>query len=179
VSRGPVSFVAGDFNRDGCADVVVSSNRVLPADPEGVEVFIGDGLGGLRPGGIFPAANTFGVSLGAVDLNGDGAQDLVYSTASSSEFRVGVLLGNGGGGFGVPRFYFVGAHNTDPRDLILADLNSDGSPEVLSSLRAGHSVSVADGDGSSGFVTARVQTPPPSSPTRRGRSSSATSTATG
>ncbi|MBE7500481.1 MAG: VCBS repeat-containing protein [Verrucomicrobiales bacterium] len=157
LSRAPVNLVTGDFNRDGNQDVVISANRVFTTDPDGVEIFLGDGQGGLRPGGIFTAASSFQFPLRAVDLDADGALDLVYVAFFNGNFWAGVLLGNGGGGFGVPRTYFVG--NNQFLDLALVDVTSDGRTDLLSSHNGAHHISVADGDGFGGFVTARILSP--------------------
>ncbi|MBX3744935.1 MAG: VCBS repeat-containing protein [Verrucomicrobiae bacterium] len=156
LSRAPINLVTGDFNRDGHPDVVISANPVFTADPASVEIFLGDGQGGLRPGGVFTATSNFQFPLRAADLDADGALDLVFVTFGNQTFQAGVLLGNGGGGFGVPRIYYVG---NNLRDLALADVTGDGRTDLLSTPSNSQSISVADGDGFGGFVTARILSP--------------------
>ncbi|HMO65141.1 MAG TPA: VCBS repeat-containing protein, partial [Verrucomicrobiota bacterium] len=101
--------------------------------------------------------SNFQFPLRAAALDADGALDLVFVAFAGGNFWSGALLGNGGGGFGVPRIYYVG-HNL--RDLALADVTGDGRTDLLSTpSNNSQSISVADGDGFGGFVTARILSP--------------------
>src|SRR5579885_289994 len=64
------------------------------------------------------------LTLGPVaDVNGDGRPDLV--TVDHNSYEVSVLLGNGDGTFGRPRFICYGY------SAAVADVNGDGKPDLL------------------------------------------------
>jgi hypothetical protein len=67
--------------------------------------------------------------LEVAELTGNGIPDLVIADAEDDE--VGVMLGNGAGGFDAPSWFPVAAH---PSDIHVADFNNDGSPDLLVSL---------------------------------------------
>ncbi len=60
------------------------------------------------------------------DLTGSGVPDLVLTDGAND--RVGVMLGNGAGGFGAPTWYPVAGH---PAFISVADFNNDGHPDLL------------------------------------------------
>jgi hypothetical protein len=62
----------------------------------------------------------------AVDIDGDGRLDLVYTNEDFS--TVGVLFGNGNGTFGTPDEYPAGANTYG---FALADVNGDGAVDVV------------------------------------------------
>lgn len=67
--------------------------------------------------------------LQAADLNGDGRQDIVYLSSSSTE-GPHVLLGNGDGTFGADTIIPVPPGNSY-RTLAIADINKDGRKDLL------------------------------------------------
>jgi FG-GAP-like repeat len=60
------------------------------------------------------------------ELTGNGIPDLVIVNAERN--AVGVMLGNGAGGFGAPTWYPVAGH---PAFIRVADFNDDGYPDLL------------------------------------------------
>jgi hypothetical protein len=60
------------------------------------------------------------------DLTESGVPDLVLTDGAND--RVGVVLGNGAGGFGAPTWYTVAGH---PAFISVADFNNDGHPDLL------------------------------------------------
>jgi len=85
-------IVVGDFNNDTFPDIVVGDGH------PGCLLFLGNGHGGFAAGSLITNGTVFcGAGLAACDLNGDGNLDLV--TDSLSFKGVGVLLGDGHGGF--------------------------------------------------------------------------------
>lgn len=88
--------------------------------------------GGIRPN-----------SIAVADVNGDGDSDLVVANSSSN--TVGVLLGNGAGGFGAPTTYAVGS---GPLSVAVGDLNGDPRPDVVVANWASDDISVLIGGAS-------------------------------
>jgi hypothetical protein len=80
------------------------------------------------------------------DMNGDGLVDIVVVDRYGK--RVGVLLGNGAGGF-----VSAGMQNTDgqPTSLTVTDFNRDGRPDVALSLEKVDLTQVFLGDGGGGL----------------------------
>jgi uncharacterized protein (TIGR03437 family) len=103
-------FVAGDFNRDGFADVAIT------VAPSHMIVFLGNGDGTLQPGVIY-AGTAGGLAIG--DFNGDSISDLAT--------KGGILIGNGDGTFKSEQPYPSGLLGTPT----VADFNGDGKQDIL------------------------------------------------
>jgi len=96
-------------------------------------------------------------SIGALaigDVTGDGLGDAVvsdigYTPPSTFAKRIAVLAGTSGGGLFPTTFHAVG---TEPRDVLLADLDQDGDLEVLTANRGSDDVSVLINDGLGNFT---------------------------
>lgn len=108
----------------------------------------------------FAAAQTFpnggssplSVAAGAVavgDFDGDGHADLATTNVFSN--NVGVLLGNGSGGFASPVAFDSG--DTFPVSLAVGDFNNDGKADLAVANFSGSDVGVLLGDGSGGFAS--------------------------
>lgn len=97
-----------------------------------------------------PAAHHFpGRGPGAIavgDLNGDGRPDVV--TANALGDTVGVLLGNGRGGFATRAAFATGE---GPVSVAVGDFNGDGRQDLVTANRDADTVSVLLGDGHGGF----------------------------
>src|SRR5512135_2610957 len=89
--RLPGALATGDFNRDGKMDLAVGSGGA-----DDVVVFLGDGRGGFRQDGSFPAGPSPTEIVAAV-FNRDGRLDLAI--ANHGVPSVTLLLGDGNGGF--------------------------------------------------------------------------------
>jgi hypothetical protein len=149
----PGEMALGDVNGDGHLDLALADH-----DLYAVTVLLGDGKGGFAPAPGSPFAmkqgehpHTHGLAL--VDVNGDGALDLL--TVNNDDNDVAVLLGDGKGGFrpapGSP--FAVGP---SPYPLAVGDVNGDGRPDIItpSSKPGERTVTVLLGDGRGGFKPA-------------------------
>ncbi|MGH9431063.1 MAG: FG-GAP-like repeat-containing protein [Terriglobia bacterium] len=120
----PSSLSVGDFNNDGNLDVVVVYG--LSKGNSGATL-LGNGDGTFR-GPILLPSGAGGISQGAADINHDGKLDLVVSQQEGGTFVT--LFGNGDGTFQNPITAYVAANDTGPA-MVLADLNGDGQPDLV------------------------------------------------
>lgn len=146
VGSSPEDLALVDLNNDGEIDVAAAN-----ASSDDISVLLGDGSGGFNeaPGSPFSvgadAGSTRSIDFG--DFNGDGNIDLTASSARNGQ--VGILLGDGVGGF-APAAESPYTVFTSPQSLNVSDLDSDGLVDVLvvHSLGARLSILSGDGDGS-------------------------------
>jgi hypothetical protein len=111
----------GDLNGDGAPDIVVSHL----AYPGALEVRLNQGDATFGASTTYPG-NLFEVRSTAIgDLNGDGANDLVF--ANYGEHSLAVFFNQGDGTFG-PQVDWSLA--TEAWSVALGDLNSDGHLDV-------------------------------------------------
>ena len=100
-----------------------------------VSVLLGDGTGGLSDATLFytgsdtvaPLEATNPRSVAIADFNGDGNADIVVTNSSTN--NVGVLLGNGSGGFAAPLTFTTDAMS-GVFGIAVADFNGDRRPDV-------------------------------------------------
>jgi hypothetical protein len=144
VGTGPgnmSSMAVADLNNDGNLDVVVinQSSAVL-------SVLLGNGDGSFRPP-VNTAILAEPQAVAAADFNADGHMDLVYTSGgvNGGWGSVEVLLGDGQGGFAARHQYQV--HTQNPGGLAVADLNTDGRPDVVTVNPSTISVLLGNGDG--------------------------------
>lgn len=141
------SVAIGDLNADGKPDLAASSNENVLAGV--VSVLLGNG------DGTFGANVDYGVGreprcVAIGDLNGDGKPDLVTANAvGSSSGMVTVVLGHGDGTFGAA----VDQHATgdSPQSVAIADLDRDGSPDLVTANYNASTVSILLGNGAGAY----------------------------
>ena len=117
---GPVRLAVLDLEGDGTLDVVVRSRTGVGTTTR-LTLLRGDGSGALAAGGVFELDGA-GNEFAAVDVNGDGLDDLALAIGG----RLEVLLSDGLGNF-------VPAADTllnQAHSLAVADLDGDGVPDL-------------------------------------------------
>ena len=135
----PSDVVVADLTGDAAPDVAT-------ADGDGLSILAGDGTGGLlAPLHLSVGEGCRRVVAGDLDLDGD--VDLVFTRNSWDDYSgIGVLLGDGAGGFSPLTAYST---TLEPGDLALCDLNADDKPDLVTTdhLEGDAEVSAFLGDG--------------------------------
>ena len=139
------SLAIGDVNGDGHADLMVANrcNSSSNCTNGAVGVLLGNGDGTFQSALQYPSGGLFAQSVALVDLNADGKPDVVVSNECQSNSNcqdgasTGVLLGNGDGTFQLSASYATGSSDFEDfegpsiTEVLVADVNGDGSPDVL------------------------------------------------
>jgi hypothetical protein len=119
-AQAGAGIVITDLNNDGNADVIAANNA-------GAFAFLNKGHGAFSVSNT--GANAQGGEILAVgDINGDGKKDLVVANGLGEVFT---YLGNGKGGFTAGPGYPLTMNSDGSRNVILADFNRDGAPDLL------------------------------------------------
>jgi hypothetical protein len=145
---GALNYVAtGDFNGDGKQDIVASD-----AVTSEIALFLGNGSGTFQDEPGFPAASSggaYGMVVG--DFNGDHKPDIAVLGSPAS---VIVLLNSstgGAAGFEGPASYAI---NGEGWGIASADLNRDGTLDLVVTQGNSAFVSILLGQGDGTFVSA-------------------------
>jgi hypothetical protein len=147
--RRPSALAAGDFNGDGRLDLVVGSEGA-----DDVTVLLGDGRGGLRRTGRFPAGRE-PAEIAVADLNRDGILDLAIANHGAP--LVTILLGNGEGGFrAAPGSPISVRSNPHPHTIGACDVNGDGALDLVIDSWGENRFTLLRGNGKGGFATPGV-----------------------
>jgi hypothetical protein len=136
-----------DVNHDGFVDVLVSSSS-------GIVVFPNQGDASFSAGDFYPLYDRR--FDGVADFNGDGLPDLV-----GADFHSAYIYFNRDGGFAEsPERRFL--TNQYPELIFPADLDLDGTPDLIATLAGGRSAILLN-DGAGGFsddMISDIVTPP-------------------
>lgn len=135
----PNGMAVGDFNRDGKADIAVTSENNLIS-------LLGDGDGTFPGRSATPVGNT-AVGVKVLDIDRDGILDAVVANYGSN--TVSVLLGNSNGTFQSQITYAAG---NQPYQIVHGDFNRDGKIDlaVMNWNVAAVSVLLGNGNGTFG-----------------------------
>ncbi len=143
----PVDIAVADFDGDGHPDLVTANYTV---GGRTVSVLLGSGDGSFRLAGSY-AAGPFTTAVAVGDFNGDGRPDIVTANPTGSVREDGtatVLLGNGDGTFRVMAPFAAGP---GVRAVTVADLNQDGTPDLVAPNHRGGPLTVLLGNGNGTF----------------------------
>lgn len=127
-SVGPMSVTTGDFNQDGHPDIAVGT------DEGSIYILLnkGTGDGSFNPAVLYTGyqGDNFFSDITAVDLNGDGSLDLIYTQAFGG--AVSVMLNNGDGTF-QPEIQNdnTGGSGFEGNGFAVGDFNNDGVPDAV------------------------------------------------
>jgi hypothetical protein len=119
----PSGVATADFNGDGRPDFAVSFPSI--AMPFTIYLNQANGTFANTPGTTL--MNHGALTIAAADLNNDGFADLVMIDEQSK----GILVVLGGAGASFSLFGFLPTGGNTPVRIALADVNGDGSPDVL------------------------------------------------
>lgn len=163
VTNAPVSVAVADLNADGNLDIVLGN---APGYANGtLGVLLGNGDGTFQNQQLVAtfSRDTFLWSLATGDVNHDGNSDIVvsyddYDQASGSVGKYLVIgLGNGDGTFQAPQSIatstsaFAGGPRFDAEPVVVADVNTDGLPDVIVLKPGDNSVGILLGNGDGTF----------------------------
>jgi len=155
------SVAVADVNGDGKPDVLVANGgcHASPCSGDGtVSVLLGNGDGTFQGEATYASGGSLAASVVVADVNADAKPDLLvahcnwgvsYCNANGS---VGVLLGNGDGTFQPAVTYSSGGINAT--SAAVADVNSDGRPDLLVVNADSGTVGVLLGNGDGSFQAA-------------------------
>lgn len=144
------AVVVGDFNGDGLTDIVA----LTYPEPTTLTLLLNTGTNTFTVTDVTAATGNPIVSNGpsaiAVgDFNGDGIADLAY--ANETPGTVGVVLGNGSGGFTFAGAFTVGSQ---PAAIVVADFNGDGNADIATADSGSETITILLGNGAGSFKAA-------------------------
>jgi hypothetical protein len=143
------SYSFGDFNHDGFEDLMFGRNSNSGGQ---IKLFLNDKTGSgtvVLSASLPTGAGAAPVAIDALDLDGDGWDDIL--TANGSDGTFSVLLNDGSGAFPAVKQYTAGS---DVAMLVAMDVNGDGFPDVITASTVDQTISVFINDGDGTFAPA-------------------------
>ena len=145
----PQGILMSDVTGDGHADIVTAN-----IGSSSLSLLVGDGSGEFAPAQSL-TAGVGPVMVATGDVDGDGRADLVSLDHTGQS--VSVLTGAGNGQFAAAQTYPICPDRSDllanpwPWGLALADVDGDGSPDIVTANTQNDTVSVLPNDGTGAF----------------------------
>lgn len=143
-ASGTRSVLIADLNGDGIADLVVNDNPVL--------IYLGKSDGTYSEAAVPPISGPVAGPMLIGDFNGDGIPDLAVAMYSSA--NISVLLGNGDGTFQASIQASLPSNAVDPSQIVTADFNGDGIPDLAVLDNNGSTITILLGNGDGTFTAA-------------------------
>jgi hypothetical protein len=141
----PYGVAAADFDGDGYIDLAVSKL----AGPQ-LSLFRNQGNGTFGPLiSMGPTSPAFGVTF--ADINGDGLPDIAAAAIPPGSTSYALVYFNQGSGTFAPAQSF--AVGNSPAFIASADLDGNGSADLITANQGGDSVSVLLNQGAGSFAT--------------------------
>ncbi len=126
---------AGDVNRDGFADFLVSNNLASPWGTYGVALYLGSESGPVSPPAWYRLTFTVPAVVSAAgDVNNDGYDDIIIGAGTLSPSGTGIVevwLGASGGFGESPQFSTSGGPSFGYSVCTAGDVNDDGYDDVI------------------------------------------------
>jgi hypothetical protein len=146
----PYDVAVADVNGDGKVDALVANYASGT-----LGVLLGTGTGSFTLQANPPATGAGGgssvpYSVAIADVNKDGKPDALVANRGTS--TLGVLLGNGSGGFTLQASSPSTGVGSKPTSVAIADFNGDGKADALVTNTDAGTLEVLLGNGSGGFT---------------------------
>jgi hypothetical protein len=138
-----------DLNGDGIPDVVLQSNPV--------SIYLGNKNGTYTEAAAPSIQGPTSNPIVSADFNGDGIPDLTVPLYGSNQMAI--LLGKGDGTFAKPVMAVVPGSNVSIDQILTADFNGDGIPDLAVIDGNSSTVDILLGNGN-GTFTPEANTPP-------------------
>ncbi len=141
----------GDVDDDGDLDQIVGNEDFgCASDFDAVSVSRNNGDGAFPGEPQLVTMSFFPTDTDVSDMNNDGVADLVGGgSGQGGQDDMAVALGNGDGSFAAPVLSSTGLEH---REIVVRDLDADGSPDVTS-IAGDQGIVVMHGDGAGGFAS--------------------------
>jgi hypothetical protein len=136
-NSGALSVAIGQLKKGDDGDVVLGTGN-------GAYVYMNNGNGTFKTPVLYGPSWINSITI--TDINGDGKNDLVVSSYSSS--AVWTMLGNGKGGFTAGESFATDGY---PNNVVVADFNGDKNLDFATSNTHGQWVTVGLGNGDGTF----------------------------
>lgn len=148
-TQGTYFVLVADLNGDGIPDLVLESNPV--------SIYLGNKNGTYTEAAAPSIQGPTSYPIVSADFNGDGIADLAVPLYGSNQ--IAILLGKGDGTFVEPVLASVPGSNVDVEQIVVADFNGDGIPDLAIIDGDNSTVDILIGNGD-GTFTAETTNPP-------------------